>query len=98
MTEWHPPTTFLVACDVRNTAARLLPSDESAIDAAVTRYAEKGDDTLLHLEWACGGEYCVLASEITNWWLSTPDYRARCRQMDAMLEREADVSEWRESP
>lgn len=94
MTDWTPPPSFLRVFDARGGVVRLMVSEESKLDAAVERHLETGRDSLLHLEFVEGGEYITLASEITSWFITTPELRDHAERIDAMLKAEQQAGGW----
>jgi len=74
--DWTPPESWLVVFEIANGSTHIDPSDEGALDAAVTRYLESGGtrDELLCLTLSEGGTYRIRASQVSSWYLSTPDH------------------------
>lgn len=94
MSDWAPPPSYLRVYDWSNGVWRVMPHEESQVDAAVTKWIEEQKDTLLHLELVEGAEAVTLASDIRSWCLSSPEIRERQRSFDAMLKDEETASGW----
>ena len=95
LTAWEPPTTWINLYE-KDSLARIAAHEESHIDAAVTTYLDTGKDSLLHVEFVEGGEYCVRASQITSWYCNTAEFRGRSRALERMIEEEKKAEGWSE--
>ena len=74
--DWTAPEAWLVVFEIANGSTHIDPADEGALDAAVSRYLDSGGtrDELLCLTLSEGGTYRVRASQVSSWYLSTPDH------------------------
>lgn len=88
---WTAPDSWLVVFEIANGSTHVDPGDEGALDAAVSRYLDSGGtrDELLCLTLAEGGAYRVRASQISSWYLSTPEH-VRHNLIRTHAQRESD--------
>lgn len=86
--EWSPPEAWLNVYDSNGSWARVDVSNESEIDAAVSKFIETKVDTILHLDFIEGEDYCILASEIKSWYKCTREFRDREAAVTRMIEDE----------
>lgn len=86
--------TFLRVWDARGATVRLLPEEESRLDAAVSHYLETNRDTLLSLTTFDAGEFKTRASDCMSWMLSTPESRERSVVVEMALRAEEKANGW----
>ena len=63
------PKQWMCVFDRDRGMARCRIEDESVVDAAVTEYLDSGGtrDRVLSLTYTGGGEYKILASQVSSW-------------------------------
>jgi uncharacterized protein YegJ (DUF2314 family) len=92
--DWTVPNSFLRVFDRLQGVCRVMAHEESVIEQAVTKYLDNGRDTLVTVETVEGGEYKILASDISSWMLTTVETRSRGWAVDKMLKEEQLASGW----
>lgn len=85
---WTPPEEWINVYDSNGSWARVFVSEESEIDAAVTRWIDEKKDSILHLRFIEGEDYCILASEIKSWYKNTKEFREREAEVTRMIKDE----------
>lgn len=83
---------WLMVFDVDG-AVSVCVSDEPRVNAAVSLWLDSGRsrDTLLDLTTLSGGTYYTRASQITSWFISTPEHRRAEIQHSVAVDEEGEA-------
>jgi hypothetical protein len=78
----YDKTEGFISCD---------PADEPRVDAAVGAYIDSGGrDRIIDVTLAEGVPYKLLASQVTAWFVSTPESRRKRVEMNANSDAELE--------
>lgn len=85
--------SFLVVWHTDGTGYQIRAQHAPTIRDAVTRWLREGYDQVVDLTALSGDGFCIKASCIDSWTLSTPEGRAAKQEIDARLYDSPD-EEW----
>lgn len=91
--EFEPPETYLIVMEQDGEGVHAMPEEANRVDAAIASFVASGGlrDELLSLTLSEGGEYHILASRLTGYWLSTPEHRRHNLMRQKWIKDEKDA-------
>ena len=86
--------TFVAVWTRDGDTVSVVVDEEPRISAAVSQHIESGGtrDGVLDMTLVNGAVFCVRASEVTSWAISTPESRAAQRAWEAALDEEEETN------